>query len=301
MFSWGIYLQRYLSRSKRYESVSIFYYHRQSFFIGLFDKLLETKQTNTFVSLSGSLLGSSLEPCLTSTRFVIYLNHLWWPGLDSSPTFSHAGSRRILLSWEILLISHFGTHFRLGSVSSFKALPLYIQNKNRWCCSLPVRLRNPTWSCCLFLPAPWLPFGHFSVMDPLGWETGILWRPVEFPGEARAGKTEAFQCLMHTRLMQRVLKPSLTQRGQVLASLGWVAEFITQGKGIVVPDIGLCWYPGFPHSLAQLPEQWKQAHYKAARDHKFKFSPGLEMLLIIWAQVNHTLLWCQVLIIKESN
>lgn len=104
---------------------------RQSFFIGLFDKLLETKQTNTFVSLSGSLLGSSLEPCLTSTRFVIYLNHLWWPGLDSSPTFSHAGSRRILLSWEILLISHFGTHFRLGSVSSFKALPLYIQNKNR--------------------------------------------------------------------------------------------------------------------------------------------------------------------------
>lgn len=63
---------------------------------------------------------------------------------------------------------------------------------------------------------------------------------MEFPGEARAGKTEAFQCLMHTRLMQRVLKPSLTQRGQVLASLGWVAEFITQGKGIVVPDIGLC-------------------------------------------------------------
>lgn len=106
-FSRGIYLQRYLSRSKRHESMSIFfYYHWQSFFIGLFDKLLEKKKHFLFFSLEISQ-----------------------PGLDSllSPC---EGSRRTPLSQEILLISLW-YHFYLGSVSSLKALPLYIRKKTR--------------------------------------------------------------------------------------------------------------------------------------------------------------------------
>lgn len=98
-------------------SMSRFYYHRQSVFVGLFDKLLENI---FFPPLWKSLW--RLFRCLTSRRFVSYLSHHCWPGLDSPASF-RVGSRKILPSRDILLIFHFPSclMISLGSVSSLNA------------------------------------------------------------------------------------------------------------------------------------------------------------------------------------
>lgn len=91
-----------------------------------------------------------------------------WFGLLPPPTFFRVGSRRIPLSREISLIYHFGTHFHLGSASSFKALPLYIQDKTRCCCSLSVQLLKPTWSRVFSSQLPDFPWS-----DSQRWALGL--------------------------------------------------------------------------------------------------------------------------------
>lgn len=144
---------------------------------------------------------------------------VWTP---PRPTFSHAGSRRIPLFREILLIYHFGTHFHLRSTSSFKALPLYVQDKTGCCCSLSVQLLKPTWSR-VFSSQTSLGLRNWYSQDAWGvsW-TGQGWEDRGFSKGWRVFLTRPQQ---HAGLMWRVLKPSLTLGGWVIALLrmgGWV-------------------------------------------------------------------------------
>lgn len=122
----------------------------------------------------------------------------------------------------ILLIYHFGTHFHLRSVSSLKALPLYVQDKTGCCCSLSVQLLKPTWSR-VFSSKTSLGLRNWYSLEAWGvsW-TGQGWADRGFSKGWHMFLTRQQQ---HAGLMWRVLKPILTQGGWVLALLrmgGWV-------------------------------------------------------------------------------
>lgn len=150
-FSRGLYLQRCLAQRESCASVSYLVPSAKPSH-GLFDKILE----NIFFSLWESLW--RLFRWLMSTRFVIYVHHHYWPGLDSLTSLL-LGSRRILLSREILLLFHCGVCFPLclviplRSVSSLNAY-LRVFRINRL-----DMLLNLSW-LVWFPPAPRIPFGR---------------------------------------------------------------------------------------------------------------------------------------------